>query len=34
MLTITDVNEQMCRMTGYGREELIGSEFQDYFTTC
>ena len=29
---ITDVNEQMCRMTGYGREELIGSSFKRYFT--
>jgi len=29
---ITDVNEQMCRMTGYGREELIGSSFKKYFT--
>jgi PAS domain S-box-containing protein len=32
MLTITDVNEQMCQMTGYDRDELIGSVFQDYFT--
>jgi len=32
MLNITDVNEQMCRMTGYSREELIGSPFPDYFT--
>jgi len=31
-LTITDVNEQMIRSTGYGREELIGSPFKDYFT--
>jgi len=29
---ITDVNEQMCRMTGYLREELIGSIFKQYFT--
>ncbi|MBI1926088.1 PAS domain-containing protein [Candidatus Poribacteria bacterium] len=32
MLTITDVNETMCRMSGYLREELIGSEFPQYFT--
>jgi PAS domain S-box-containing protein len=32
MLTITDVNEQMCRMTGYTRDELVGSGFQNYFT--
>jgi PAS domain S-box-containing protein len=31
-LTITDVNEQMARLTGYSREQLIGSAFQDYFT--
>jgi PAS domain S-box-containing protein len=29
---ITDVNEQMCRMTGYQRDELIGSSFKQYFT--
>lgn len=29
---ITDVNEQMCRMSGYGRDELIGSQFKQYFT--
>src|SRR5258708_34387123 len=29
---ITDVNEQMCRMTGYDREELIGSVFKLYST--
>src|SRR5437899_11047619 len=29
---ITDVNEQMCRMTGYTRDELIGSIFKQYFT--
>ncbi len=29
---ITDVNDQMCRMTGYTREELIGSQFKQYFT--
>jgi PAS domain S-box-containing protein len=32
LLTITDVNEQMCRMSGYSREELIGSPFNQYFT--
>jgi PAS domain S-box-containing protein len=29
---ITDVNEQMCRMTAYSRNELIGSTFKRYFT--
>ncbi|HKW99333.1 MAG TPA: PAS domain S-box protein [Bryobacteraceae bacterium] len=29
---ITDVNEQMCRMSGYSRDELIGSQFKQYFT--
>ncbi len=29
---ITDVNDQMCRMTGYSREQLIGSSFKQYFT--
>jgi PAS domain S-box-containing protein len=29
---ITDVNEQMCRMTAYQRQELIGSPFKQYFT--
>jgi PAS domain S-box-containing protein len=29
---VTDVNEQTVRMTGYSREELIGSPFPDYFT--
>src|ERR1043166_3392266 len=32
MIVITDVNETMCRMSGYSREELIGSEFSAYFT--
>ncbi len=31
-LCITDVNETMCRMTGYARQELIGSPFSRYFT--
>jgi PAS domain S-box-containing protein len=31
-LNITDVNETMCRMSGYSRSELIGSRFQNYFT--
>ncbi len=29
---ITDVNEQMCRMTGYTRDVLVGSTFEQYFT--
>ena len=29
---ITDVNEQMCRMTGHSREELVGTRFRLYFT--
>ena len=29
---ITDVNEQMAKLTGCAREELIGSQFRDYFT--
>ncbi|MHB9025534.1 MAG: PAS domain S-box protein [Armatimonadota bacterium] len=32
MLNITDVNETMCRMSGYAREELIGTPFPDYFS--
>jgi PAS domain S-box-containing protein len=32
MINITDVNETMCRMSGYSREELIGSPFATYFT--
>jgi PAS domain S-box-containing protein len=31
-LLITDVNEQMVRMTGYSREELVGSAFKSYFS--
>jgi PAS domain S-box-containing protein len=31
-LRVTDVNEQTVRMTGYSREELIGTAFPDYFT--
>src|SRR4029078_8135659 len=29
---VTDVNEQMCRMAGYGRADLIGTPFKRYFT--
>ena len=29
---VTDVNEQTIRLTGYSREELVGSLFPDYFT--
>ena len=29
---ITDVNKQMCEMTGYPREVLIGTPFNRYFT--
>ena len=32
MLKITDVNETMCRMAGFKREELIGTLFPNYFT--
>jgi PAS domain S-box-containing protein len=31
-LTITDVNEQMVKLTGYARTQLVGSQFPDYFT--
>ncbi|UUZ70360.1 PAS domain-containing protein [Polaromonas sp. P2-4] len=31
MITITDVNETMCRMSGYMREELVGTPFSQYF---
>ena len=33
-LSITDVNETMCRMSGYTRTELIGNPFQQYFTNA
>lgn len=29
---ITDANKQMCTVTGYSKEELIGTEFKNYFT--
>ena len=32
MGVITDVNRQMCELTGYGREELINSSVNRYFT--
>jgi PAS domain S-box-containing protein len=32
-MTITDVNETMCRMSGYSREKLIGSQFPEYFAS-
>src|SRR4030095_7246240 len=32
MLNITDVNETMCRLSGYTREERIGTPCQNYFT--
>ncbi|MFI5415376.1 MAG: PAS domain S-box protein, partial [Candidatus Lutacidiplasmatales archaeon] len=31
-LVITDVNEEMVKITGYSREELLGSTFKTYFT--
>ncbi len=31
-LTISDVNEQMVKVSGYPRAELVGSQFPDYFT--
>src|SRR5206468_4662347 len=30
-LNITDVNETMSRMSGYSRQELVGSPFPQYF---
>ena len=29
---ITDVNKQMCVVTGKNRDQLIGTPFKDYFT--
>src|SRR6185436_11230087 len=29
---ISDVNDELCRMTGYDRGELIGATFKSYFT--
>lgn len=29
---ITDINEQMCHMTGYKREDMIGAQFKNYYT--
>jgi PAS domain S-box-containing protein len=30
--TITDVNEQTVKLTGYNRKQLVGSRFADYFS--
>jgi PAS domain S-box-containing protein len=32
MLTVTDVNNTMCVMSGFSRQELIGSSFPDHFS--
>lgn len=32
MLTVTDVNDKMCAMSGFSRQELIGSSFPDHFS--
>jgi PAS domain S-box-containing protein len=29
--TISDVNDQMCRMSGFSRKELVGAQFASYF---
>lgn len=29
--TITDVNQQMVNLSGYSRELLLGTSFNDYF---
>ena len=31
LLVITDVNETMCQLSGYSRQELTGSQFPQYF---
>src|SRR5947199_7986376 len=31
-MSITDVNETMCRMVGRSRKQLVGSPFPSYFT--
>jgi len=33
MGTITDVNDLICQMSGYSRDELVGTRFRDYFAS-
>src|SRR5207244_1578591 len=33
-MLITDINDQLCRMLGKTRNQLIGSSFPGYFTEC